>query len=121
MTWQEYADESSKTKRREVERWVEQLINAVIAVAEIVLASRRNVIPETYRRMVLTLGTVPPFDEGDFCKKLSELLELRNVLAHDYLDYRWKEIRFFLDDTEPLWHDFIEKIKRFLSEEAKGE
>ncbi|MBI2097687.1 MAG: nucleotidyltransferase domain-containing protein [Candidatus Vogelbacteria bacterium] len=46
MTWDDYS--TDRSKKREIERWAEQIMNAVIDVAEIILASERRVIPETY-------------------------------------------------------------------------
>lgn len=114
LTWQEYS--TDRVKKREVERWAEQLVNAVIDVAEIILASERRVIPETYRMIILTLGTVAPFNQGELGEKLSQWTDLRNILAHEYLDYRWKEISAFIQETESLWHLFVEHTKKFLKE-----
>lgn len=112
LTWQEY--QSDRVKKREVERWAEQLMNAAIDLAEVVLASERRVIPETYRMIMRNLGTVPPFDQDDICEKLAAWTELRNVLAHEYLDYRWKEIHAFIRESEPLFRVLIERVKAFL-------
>lgn len=112
LTWQEY--ERERPKRREVERWAEQIINAVIDSAGVILASERRVIPETYRRMVQTLAIIPPFDQDDLCEKLAPWVELRNILAHEYLDYRWKELNIFIQETKTLLTKFIERLKNFL-------
>ncbi len=114
LVWKEY--EKDRAKKREVERWAEQIVNAVVDTAKIVLASERRVIPETYRMIVQALGTVAPFDQDDFCEKLSRWTELRNVLAHEYLDYRWKEIEAFIQETEPLLLAFVGRIKEMLAQ-----
>jgi len=118
LSWREYADEHKKTKKREVERWVEQLMNAVIDTAELILASERRMIPETYRDMVSALGTIEPFDESDACERLAGFAKLRNLLAHEYLDYRFKEITAFLAETEPLFIALLGHVKQFLDERA---
>lgn len=109
LEWKEY--ERDRAKKREVERWAEQIVNAVIDIAKIVLASERRVIPETYRMIVQALGTVVPFDQDNVCAKLSRWTELRNVLAHEYLDYRWREIESFIKETKPLILAFVGRIK----------
>ena len=115
LSWQEYANEKSKVQKRNVERWVEQLMNAVIDAAEVILASERRVIPETYREMVRTLCLIEPFDQsGDLCERISRLTEMRNLLAHEYLDYRWKEISAFIAETEPILRAFIGHVQKFL-------
>ncbi|TSC62309.1 MAG: nucleotidyltransferase domain-containing protein [Parcubacteria group bacterium Gr01-1014_48] len=116
LSWEEYADEKSKTKKREVERWAEQLVNACILVAEIVLASERVVIPETYRRMVERLGIIKPFDVGDFSKKLAAWTELKNLLAHEYLDYRWKEISVFIQTAGETYRTLVVRLREFLQQ-----
>lgn len=119
LTWQEY--DHDRAKKREVERWTEQLINAVIDAAQIILASERHVIPETYRAMVRSLGATPPFNQNDACEKLSAWTEFRNMLAHEYLDYRWKELSIFIRDTEPLFRMIISDIQKFLTRSASAE
>lgn len=115
LTWQEY--ESDRAKKREVERWAEQLVNAVIDAAEVVLASERRVIPETYRQIVRALGTIPPFDQKeDLYEKLAQWTELRNILAHEYLDYRWKELARFIQESEPTFLSLIKHLTSFLGE-----
>ena len=112
LTWREYSRD--RAKKREVERWAEQLINAAIDLAELVLASERRTIPETYRMMVSALGTVPPFDRDDLCEKLAPWTELRNILAHDYLDYCWKELEKFIKEAEPLFQKLAGRTREFL-------
>ena len=116
LSWREYADEHTKTKKREVERWVEQLMNAAIDAAELVLASERRVMPETYREMVAALGLIQPFDQSDACERLAGFVKVRNLLAHEYLDYRWKEISAFLAETEPFFRALLDHLKQFLTE-----
>lgn len=112
LTWREY--EHDRAKKREVERWAEQIINAIIDSAEIILASERKVIPETYRMIVQTLGSIPPFDKDSICEKIAPWVELRNILAHEYLEYRWKELDLFIKETEPLVGSFIDFVKKFI-------
>lgn len=115
LTWQEY--QNDRSKKRDLERWAEQLINSMIDISQLILASERKVIPETYKMMVLNLGVITPFNRGDLCEKLSRWTELRNVLAHEYLDYRWKEISAFIQETEGLWGLFLGNVKEFLEED----
>ena len=114
FTWEQYATE--RPKKREIERWAEQLMNAIIDTAEIVLASERRVIPETYKMIVETLGIVPQFNQEDMCARLAKWTDLRNILAHEYLDYRWKEISQFLQQSDSYIKKFIDATKKFLEE-----
>lgn len=54
-------------------------------------------------------------------KKISEWVGLRNFMAHEYLDYRWQEIRDFLDNAETHLGKFIYSSKQFLKENEQGE
>jgi uncharacterized protein YutE (UPF0331/DUF86 family) len=114
MTWQEYTDERNKMHKRAVERWVEQLVNALVDAAKTIVASEKKKMPYTYREIVETLGTIPPYSVDDLVVRLARWTSLRNILAHEYLDLRWKEIRAFLDETEPLWREFIARTKQFV-------
>lgn len=113
LTWQEYSQE--KSKKRDCEHWIEHLVMAVIDIAEIVLASERRAMPETYAEIVQLLGSVEDFDKSKFCEKLAQWVSLRNMLAHDYLDYRWRNISIFLSESEPLWQEFAGATKDYLS------
>lgn len=112
LTWQEYANDPDK--KRSMERWAEQIMNAVIDSAEIILASERKIIPETYRQIVEALAMILPFKESDVCSRLAKWVEMRNILAHEYLDYRWKELSVFVQNTEQLVRSFVELVKNFI-------
>lgn len=118
LSWEQYA--TDRPKKREVERWAEQLMNAVIDVGEIILASQRRVIPETYRAIIETLGTVPAFEREDVCRQLAGWAGLRNLLAHEYLDYRWKELSAFIIASRPLMKTFVACLTTFLNEQEEG-
>lgn len=112
LTWEEY--NSDRAKKREVEHWIEHLVIAVVDTAEIVLASERRALPETYAELVLTLASVGTF-RGELSKKITHWVILRNILAHEYLDFRWKNISEFILETESLWNEFINRAKKYLN------
>lgn len=112
MVWAEYVNE--RAKKREVERWVEQIINAVVDAAEIILASEKRVIPETYKEIIQTLGLIKTFSDDDLCQKLSRWTGLRNILAHEYLDYRWKNISQFIQKAKPELESFMSNLRQFV-------
>jgi len=49
-----------------------------------------------------------------FADKFSEFADLRNVVAHEYLDIRWKRIQEFIKGAEELYPLFIKKIKEII-------
>lgn len=86
---------SDRSARRNVERWVENIVNATIDIAKIILASERRRLPQTYRETIEELGSVEQID-SDVTDVLSRFARLRNVLAHEYLDLRFTRIQRFL-------------------------
>ncbi len=111
MTQHEY--ERDRAKRREVERWVENLMNATIDICKTVLASEKQAVPSTYREIVEYVSVIPVFSQTT-SEQLSQWASLRNVLAHEYLDIRWKQIHNFIHTGEKYFEDFTKSVKEFL-------
>jgi uncharacterized protein YutE (UPF0331/DUF86 family) len=99
--------------RRNLERWVENLVNCSIDIAKVILAAEGRNIPSTYRETLREIGTTRYFDEK-FGETLSKWAGLRNILAHEYIDLRWESIRKFIDSAEPVFVELCEKIKSLL-------
>ncbi|TSC77491.1 MAG: hypothetical protein G01um101433_565 [Parcubacteria group bacterium Gr01-1014_33] len=58
------------------------------------------------------------FKMGDeFSEKFGGWVKLRNVLAHEYLDIKWKRIERFIQESEPYMRQFIKAAKQFLERE----
>ncbi len=108
LTWKEYQRES--VKRRNVERWIENLVNSAIDISKILLAMENMPIPQTYREILYNLGATPYFDE-EFSGKLSKWAKLRNIITHEYLDIRWENIKEFINNAEPVFEKFVKIIK----------
>ena len=96
MTRQEYETDSSR--RRNIERWVENIVNASIDIAKIMLASRQAQIPQTYRQVLQMLNTMPGMSP-EIADALAGFSRLRNVLAHQYIDVRGSHIFRFLREA----------------------
>jgi len=110
MSWPEYNTESNK--RRAVERWVENLVMAALDIAKIILASEKELIPESYKETLRSFG-FRYFNE-EFGNKFSEFAKLRNIIVHEYLDIKWKQIRDFIQKAEILYPIFMQKTKGIL-------
>ncbi len=80
--------------RRDLDRWVEMLINAAIDIAKIVLSSEHRPVPRTYGQVLEDLETSPPFDR--LSGRLKPLAPLRNTMAHEYLDLRFTRVQQFV-------------------------
>ena len=87
---------SDRDLRRNVERWVEMLINATIDVGKIVLAASGRPVPYTYGQLLADLEAVPGFTA--LAGRLQSLAAVRNLLAHEYLDLRFGRIARFVDE-----------------------
>lgn len=104
--------ETEASQRRNVERWVENIVNASIDIAKILLASEKKRIPETYRDTLSELSLLEGFEE-ETARNLASFAKLRNILAHEYLDIRFNQIRKFVDEAEPEYRklaDFVEGL-----------
>lgn len=102
-------------RRNEIERWIENVINATIDIGKIILGSKKRLIPPTYRETVGGAARALNLS-GDFSKKFEQWVKLRNILAHEYLDIKWKRISGFIRDSEPHFRSFVESAKKFLKE-----
>jgi uncharacterized protein YutE (UPF0331/DUF86 family) len=109
LSWEEYNEDRSK--RRDVERWVENIINSSIDIAKIILTSEEIPLPDTYKDIVKSLSLVIDFKN---IEKLSRLVSLRNIISHEYLDIRWSSIKRFISETEPLYKSFVNEVKLYL-------
>ena len=87
---------SDRDLRRNLDRWVEILINAAIDIGKIVLSSARRSLPYTYGQILAELETLPDF--AALSGRLQPLAALRNLMAHEYLDLRFGRITRFVDE-----------------------
>lgn len=116
MTGGEY--ENDATKRNDVERWVEKIVTASIDIAKIALSSQKKLIPDTYRESLVHAALLFSFPE-DFIEKFERWAKLRNILAHEYIDIKWKRISNFIQISEPYFRSFIAAAKKFLEENGE--
>ena len=99
--------------RRNAERWAENIVNASIDAAKILLASNKAKIPQTYKEIIEKLPIILNFDKN-IALNIAEFTRLRNVLAHEYLDMRFNQIKKFIDTMEPLYDYFISYAVKIL-------
>lgn len=113
LNWPQYRED--KNERRNVERWVENLVMSALDIAKIVLASDKKEIPQSYQD-TLKLFYALYIDKADeaTAEKFSEFAKLRNIVVHEYLDIKWKRIQNFIKEAEKLYAVFIEKTKQII-------
>ena len=99
--------------RRDVERWIENIINSSIDISKIILVAENIPLPDTYKELVASVSLVPGFNK-ERMKSLSEWVRFRNIIAHEYLDISWASIRKFILESDPLYESFLKDVKEYL-------
>lgn len=111
LSYPMYAGDSGK--RRNVERWIENLVNASIDAAKVIIASEKQPIPQTYRESLKRLETIEVFSAA-MVECLSGNTRLRNILAHEYIDIRFRHVERFINTAEQCYSEFIDAVKEFI-------
>jgi uncharacterized protein YutE (UPF0331/DUF86 family) len=112
VDWKRYT--LDRDMRRNLERWIENIVNCSIDIAKVILASEGHRIPTSYRETLRAMGTTALFDEA-FGEAVSQWAPLRNILAHEYLDVRWKPIRRFIQGSENTYRKLTQGIRDYLA------
>lgn len=110
-TQQKYLEE--RDAKRNMERWIENIVNCSLDISKILLASEHKEPPDTYKKVFLHLQFLPHFSQ-DLAEMLMQWADLRNILAHEYLDLRWQQIKNFIDQSEIYWQKFLKTVKIYL-------
>jgi uncharacterized protein YutE (UPF0331/DUF86 family)/predicted nucleotidyltransferase len=110
LTWDEYRKD--RFKRRNAERWVENLVMSSLDIAKVVLASEKKEVPETYKDTLKIFALL--YFNFSFAERFSQFAELRNIVVHAYLDVKWGKIKNFIKEAESLYPEFIEGIKKII-------
>ena len=105
--------ENDKTKRRNIERWAENILNAMIDVAKIILASQKKEMPKTYEAALSTFGAFAGLSKEE-SEKLASLARLRNMLAHEYLDILFGKIQEFIRDFPKIYAKIGRPIEKYI-------
>lgn len=98
--------------RRSAERWVENLVNASIDAAKIVLASEGQPLPQTYRATLEALGHVAPFQK--VAGRLADNARIRNMLAHEYLDLRYTQTAAVAEDAVAVYGGLLAALDAWM-------
>ncbi len=114
LTFKEYQDD--KVKRRNIERWTENILNATIDIAKIVLASEKQKMPKTYEQALFNFILLTDVNEKE-AKIFSRLSNLRNILAHEYLDILYQRIQDFISQAPDFYTEIFSFLKKYLDEE----
>ena len=113
MTFAQY--QKDKVKRRNIERWAENIINATIDIAKIILASEKKEMPKTYEQALLKFGFFIRLEEKE-AEELSTFARLRNILAHEYLEVTYGSIKKFIDVSPAIYRKIFDFLSQYLKE-----
>ena len=110
LDWKEYS--LNRHIKRDVEHWLENIVNASIDIAKIILASEKLPRPETYKDTMKSLEVVKGEFDKKTAEKLSEFAGLRNIITHEYMDIRWRQIQEFIKTSKKSYEYLIEFVKK---------
>lgn len=108
--------ENNLIMRGAVERWLENLMNGVIDIAKIVLASKRVPNPYGYANTVERAMDILALPKETIAQ-YEKWVKLRNELAHEYLDIKWRKLTDFINVSEPHIQSLIAATRDFLNKE----
>ena len=106
-------------KRRNVEKWIENIINSSIDISKIVLTLEGINLPDNYKGIVALISAVKDFSTIE-SETLSKWVKFRNIVVHEYLDIRWSSIRKFIDRTGPYYRCLLESAKEYLEKRLQA-
>lgn len=114
LTTDYYRDD--RNERRNVERWTENLVMASLDIAKIILASAKKEIPQSYKDILKTFFVLYISSDKSIAERFSDFAKLRNILAHEYLDIKWKRIQNFIKEAKKIYPNFIKATKKIIRE-----
>jgi uncharacterized protein YutE (UPF0331/DUF86 family)/predicted nucleotidyltransferase len=112
LTFEEYRQD--KVKRRNIERWTENVINATIDIAKIVLAAEKREMPRTYEQALSDFGIFIGLEVKE-AGELSTFARLRNILAHEYLDVTYERIKKFIVASPSIYEIMFKFLSKYIS------
>lgn len=116
LDWVTY--NTNRSKRRDVERWIENIVNSSIDISKLILNAEEITLPETYREIVSFVGLVEGFKREEI-EKVAQWVGFRNIVAHEYLDIRWNLIKKFIQETDALYKGFLKHVKFYLKKKLE--
>ena len=112
LSYEEYFKD--KDKRKLIERWCENILNALIDISKIILASEKKKLPKHYEESLRDFALLVGFNK-EKAEQFSKFARLRNILAHEYLDIRFALLSKFIATAPPAYNYLIDFCKNKLS------
>jgi len=99
--------------RRYIERYLQLSLEAVLDIADHIIAQEGYKKPEDYRQSILILGEEKVLPK-EFAKKFAPATGFRNILVHDYLRLDPKKVfQHFQNDAGDI-EKFLRHIVKFV-------
>lgn len=111
LTWLIY--NKDRDIQRNIERLAENVANASIDICKIILAGEDVEMPNSYRDIILKLGSCNILSEK-LAKRIADYAQLRNILAHQYLEVKWERLKSFIKNADSDLKGFIRAISKKL-------
>ncbi len=111
LEYKQYKED--KNTRRLVDRMIENITNALIDIAKILIAEKDLEMPDSYAGIMDELGKICSLKEEEI-KSLVQISKLRNILAHEYLDIKWEKINGFIRSHQKTVNIVIKKTSNVL-------
>lgn len=117
LTFNEYRGD--RTKRRNIERWVENICNATLDIAKIILASEKKQMPRTYEQALTDFGCLIGLEEKEV-EVFVSFARLRNILAHEYLEVLYERIQDFIKKYPSLYDKVFAYLDNIIDFDLSG-
>lgn len=111
--------QADRVLRRNLERMIENICNAVCDTGKIMLAQYDVPMPDTYRDIFVKLAAVGATSAG-LSQRLGDAIRVRNILAHQYLDLKWEYIKGFLAPGMESVECFLRQTEDWLRADSQG-
>lgn len=117
LSFKEYTED--RDKRRNIERWAENIINATIDIAKIILALEKKEMPKNYKETLFDFALLVGLDAKE-SEKFSKLADLRNILAHEYLDILYEKIQNFINEFPKFYKEISIFLEIYLKRKSRA-
>lgn len=117
ITLENYQED--KIQKRNIERWTENVLNALIDIAKIVLASEKKEMPKTYEAALEQFSLVAGLTKVQ-AETFSKFARLRNLLAHEYLNILYEKIQEFIQEFPASYTKISTFLNKYVEIQSKG-
>jgi len=99
--------------QRSTAKAIETIVQCVIDIASHIIAQNHWGVSDSYKHAIVTLSQNEILSNS-VSLRLQELVAMRNILVHQYLDIDYQIIWESIDDVIEDANNFVKAIKNFL-------